>query len=175
MVRIDAQRDDALRAEAQVDVEHLEETSNEQPGSDEQHARKRDLRNNQRPADPLAARASRRRAPRRLECLMNAALGDLKRWHEPERDAGDERQQHRERQRRRVDADTAEQRQADRVHVRDGSRSQRGEREADERAARRQQHALRQQLSNEASTSGAERGADRHLLLAGRAGEEQIR
>ena len=165
---------DALRTKAEIDVEHLEETSNEQAGADEQHARERDLGNDERATRPLPALSIGRRASRRLERVVHAGLGNLKR-----------RRRYRTRGRRRCASSAVnaialastptlrEQRQADRVHVRDRARADHGEDQSDRRAARREHDALGQHLPNEAAAARAERRANGHLLLSSRGAREQ--
>jgi len=83
---------------------------------DEQYARERDLRDDERASHKLSALAIRRRASGGLERIVDARLGDLKRGREAKRDSSGKRQKNSECKRARVDGDATQQREAHGVH-----------------------------------------------------------
>ena len=172
-VRIDADGRRPLGHEAHVHFDDAQEAPHEQAGADDEHARERDLGNDQPVADPGAPSSlggSARGFPQRGRERRAAAL---ERGRETEHDAGRDRDPERERQRRDVRAHLAEQGDADRLEPGERTRARDGQHEPDDGPAAREHDAIGQHLRDEPPSPGSERGADRDFLLARRGPREQ--
>ena len=95
------------------------------------------------------------------------------RRHEPEHDARDERDAEREREHASVDADLVESRNLRRAELAEHFDAAIASTSPSDTAERRQQHALGEQLANDALAARADGRANRHLLLPHRGAREQ--
>ena len=96
-------------------------------------------------------------------------------WNDAEPDAGCRRQQCREHQHGRVDANTVETRNVQRTRRDDRGNAPLRQEDAGAAGDRCEEHALDEQLTDNPAASGAERGANRHLAATGNAaGQQQI-
>ena len=177
--RADAHRDDALGIEAGGDLLQADEASHQQAGADQQHQRDRDFRDHEEAAQPAPAAAEAAFALRvpaaRLERGVEIDARRAQRRREAEEDAGANRDGKGEDEHRGVEPNRFEPRDVARVDRPDDLQRDLGDRQAGGAAENAEQHALGQQLADEAFPARAERRPDGDLFLpAGGAGEQQI-
>ena len=175
-VGIDPDRGRARRLEAHLHFEHADEAADQEAGADQQDAGECDLRHDQRVADEGPFAAPGGSAARVLERAGHARPRRLQRRRQAEDDAGDQRDADGEHERGPVSAHVAQQRDADRIELGQQARAGDREREAEDGAARREDEAFREHLSQQPLPPGAERHPDRDFLLSRRrACEQQVR
>ena len=163
--RIHESDEHVTRLEAEVGCLQFHERTHEQAAARQQHQRERDLGDDE--SLPQAAPARLRTvASAALERLGQLRAPDLQRRREAEEEAGRERDQRREDQHRRIEADLRDARRAggrDRDQRFDGP-------ETDEQAAQPaqpgDQRAFGQQLAHQASAAGAECDPDGEFAAA---------
>ena len=172
-VGIDAHGGGAGGLKAQVDVQDLHEAANEQPGADQQDARKRNLRHDQCVAHPPAGAPFGRSAAAILERVVQGQVRRLERGGQAEDDAGQERRGQREAKDCGVHTDRAEQGDADTVEPRERPRAGHREHQAEHGPRPRQHEAFGQHLDDQATASRTHRRTDGHLLLPGRRARQQ--
>jgi hypothetical protein len=164
----------AFRRESEVDVCELDEASRHQPGAYHQHHGQRHLGDYECVAQAAAATSAAASAfaqrllqlrTRRTECR-----------HESERDAGEDGQCRGEQHHASVERDVFGARQLTGAQPNEELRADPGDEHTQRAADAGKYQALREQLPNDPSLSGAERRADGQLAFARRcAGEQQTR
>ena len=172
-IRIDANRRGPRRFEAHVDIEHLDQAANQQAGADQEHAREGNLRHHERVSHPASLAALRRPARRVLQRVRERPATCLKRWRESKDDAGQDRDGQREAERGRVGVDVPQHWNADRIEACQRTGSADRQDDSQDRAGQREHDAFGQHLRDEPAASGAERRANRNLLLPRRGPSEQ--
>ncbi len=151
--------------ESRMNAGQLLERSNHESGADEQDERQRDLHDDERIARPMALPARAGRASTAAEHAGDARAGVLEHRDGAEQQADGQRQHEREPQRGKVEGDLGKPRQ-----VAGGERHQQAQRavgqaEPDDAAEHAEGDAFEQQLAGDPPGSGAQRGANRQLLL----------
>ena len=179
--RVELEDQQVLLVEAEFHGAQVRERVDEQTGGDDQQQRNGDLRHHQdaaeakAEAEPARSHVSRT-GPDFLQCRREIHFGGLQRGGKAEDDAGGDRQREREAQHGPVQTG-AQDGLSVAIAEQQGDEANAAERdEQPERAAAEgQQHALRQQLPDDAHPSRAHAQADRHLAAAGgSAGEQQV-
>ena len=147
--------------ESSRDVLKSDEAADRQSGRDEQHERQCDLAHDERRTDTALAGAAAA-AGGLFQRVVDARLQRLARRRETEEEAGRRGDREPEEQHRRVDAHIAQARRAD-----GNERADEPHREDDAAGATGdgEQHALSEQLRDDAPARRAERDADRHFLM----------
>ncbi len=166
---------DAFGAETGIDFLQTAETVDQQDGADEQDERKRDFGDEQNGAE--AARLPPGCPARRIfQRIDRIAPRGMKRRDETQDEAGDEGKRQREPEHVQVESDFQHARDEvfrdllEQIEAPDGK--ERSENPSDARG----QHALSQELQDDASARRAERGADGDLFPArGEPGQQKIR
>ena len=154
---------------------HRLERSDHQSGSDEQHNCERDLNDDERAAREVAilARALRSGAAQRAD---NVRAHGADGWNRAEQQSGGNRCGAGEQRDAPVDRDIARTRQGGWGEPEQRAQRRICERESDCAAERPERDAFRKHLERQPSASGAQRRADRELLLAPvGAHEQQVR
>lgn len=167
------ERHQALRAEAEVETSELAEAAHQEPGGDQQDQRQRHLSDDQAPLQARGAAPGRARAVSFVQAGGEVVTGRAQRGSQTEEQPGAQRcgegeAEHAQVDRHLVDAGRAGRREP---HEEAGERV--GERHAEDAAQTREQHALGEQLGDDAPAVGAERGAQCDLAAAARAPCEQ--
>ena len=163
----DLRRQHILGLESQVEILKFEEAADHQAGAREQHERQRHLRDDQCRSAALAADAAL------LRGIHEIRARHLQRGRHAESHAGQQRDHRDEQQHGRVDADLIDARQIGRTDAHEQAEDRPGHQHAEHAAHDREQHALGQQLTNQAPAPGAERRAHRHLAAPRRGADEQ--
>ena len=175
------EREHVPRIEAGFDGAESDEAADQQRGAHEQHDRQRRFDDHERRTDPLVTHTGAGAAAGLLERRDEIGLGGVQRRKQTEHDSRQNRERHREDhdapvERRNHDPAAIGRRDARNVagHQQQqtaNARCAKGEAEHASRAG--QQHALGQQLTDNASATGADRGSDRELALPARRSREQ--
>ena len=106
-----------------------------------------------------------------MEIRLRRADGGRQAKH----DTGEDRYGERERENRSIDAEHVESRDIAGIYRPDDIEARQGNQQADRAAHHAEQHAVEEQLSDEAMPGRTERGADRQFFLAaGGAREQQV-
>jgi len=167
-------REQPRRVEARRDREQPLEAPEQQSGADEQHERKRHLRDDERAADaPVSAgRVSRAM----LQVLMRIAARRLQRRHQPASQTDQRRDAPSESEHGAIDADCAGARQARWAERHERAHAEHRHGHADAAAHGGEEQVLGEQLPDEPTAAGAERGTQRELgAPVDTAGEQQVR
>src|SRR6185503_20506939 len=153
--RIDSERGGSRRPIPEVDIEDVDEAANQQPSADQQHAGKRDFRDDECTANARVSAAPSGATVVILERVVDGrrSLDCRKKSNEQTGNDGDE---HRETKCRRVDPDAVQQRNVERMQLRHEPCASDRKPEPQNRAAKRKYEAFRQRLPNQPSTSSAE-------------------
>ena len=168
------EREHALRLEAGIDRRHLGEAAQEKPGRGDQDDSERDFGNDERGQRPRTARGGYGPAAEAHRPRQRAAAGYQGR-HQAKEQAGGERDGERESEHAQVQGERNPQRQELRRDAFQHCHSHPGNRDAEAAAERREREVLGQQLAHEPGAAGAERGANRQLLLTlAAAGQQQV-
>ena len=159
--------EDVVGVEAQIDALHHDEAAHQQPRAGEQRERQRDLGDHQSVSQPAAPEASADAFARILQGIHDIAPRRLDRRRQSEDECRQDRGGQAEHQHRYVQADHHFARDvAVRDQLRDPFGAGVGEQTSDRRPTGGQQQTLDEKLANEMHSPGAERPANRHLLLA---------
>ena len=154
----------------------VREGAHEQPGRDEQHQRQRNFRDHQpRPEPPV--RWTGHPVSAGLQCVGRSRASGLQRGEAAEEQRAHSHHADRERERQAIDAEIEHVRLRDDEQlgqrVTQQPQAPERQRETDNRTGGRQQDALGEELAYQPRASGAERGANRELALAGNGAREQ--
>ena len=171
-VREQVHGDDALGAEARLDVENTQEAAGEEREPGEQKGRHRRLHAEQ---GALGARARRGLPGPSGGKVPIPPLGRASRGHDGDDESGGQAQRQAESEHRRVDRDLRGARQALSRKRLDGSEAPRAEREPGHGPGERQDERLREDRPEEVAARGSEGRPDRELAPArGDTGEREV-
>ena len=162
--------------EARIDPHQLREAADEEAGADEQHDRERDLGDDERAAQELAAGACRRRAAAVLQRAREIRPRRVERGDDAEEDAGQDGGGRRRAEDAQVDADVRDPRQSRGEPRDDPAHAEIREPDADRGARHREHEPFDEQAAHEPPAARAEGRTNPHLPAAdGGAREHQVR
>ena len=151
----------------------IREALDQQPGADHERYRERHLADHER-ASHATARADRRRSTSRLaQREAEIAEAQMKRRRETEQNARADGDDQRERQHPAVDPDRRGARNARRSRGDEDLEPDPRQRDTRDRADDRQHETLGDELANQPAAPGAERGAQRKLLVPAFGADQQ--
>ena len=168
--------DDVLRFESGRHVEHASKADQQQARADKQHQRQRELRDNQHGTHARAARGATAAAPLLVERRREPLIRSGERRNRTEDETRADRHAKRDDENPTVEADLRDAWQHEQARRQERTKRREAPRrnqKAGRAADRGEQHALRQQLADQAAAARADRQSHGDLPFAARGTREQ--
>jgi hypothetical protein len=150
---------------AQVSSPHLEKTTDQQSGADQQHQGERELSTHQGGTNPMADGSRSSASSCVLQCSGETGVRRMQSGRQSKDDSGQQRNPHAEQEYASVDGDFVQTRKPGRRHRDQHLDSPPREEHAEHAAEEREYHTLRDELAEDAAATGPESAADCDLGL----------